>query len=398
MTEPQAPGLGGRDIVCVGFADWQGGFWTNQQHLMSRLAVDNRVLFVESLGLRRPQIAAGDARRVVRRVRGALEGTRILDDVHVLSPLVLPFHGNRPVRALNGRLLTLSVSRAARRIGIRRPILWAYVPQAEILIDRLDPALIIYHCVDDIAAQKGVDAVAFRESERRFASHADLVIASSSTLADRMREISDNVLEAPNVADTALFSTALESGPVDTALAALPEPRLIFVGAITATKLDLDLLADLARIRPDWSLALVGSVGLGDPGTDISRLEALPNVHVLGPRRQSELPAVLRGADVGLIPYRQSPLTASIFPMKVYEYLAAGLPVVSTPLPALSDVTDVARAGDAAEMAARIEAALARDDADLRMERSRAAAGHSWEARLEQLDGAVRELDPCLTS
>ena len=95
MTEPQAPGLGGRDIVCVGFADWQGGFWTNQQHLMSRLAVDNRVLFVESLGLRRPQIAASDARRVVRRVRGALEGTRILDDVHVLSPLVLPFHGNR---------------------------------------------------------------------------------------------------------------------------------------------------------------------------------------------------------------------------------------------------------------------------------------------------------------
>ena len=224
MTEPQAPGLRGRDIVCVGFADWQGGFWTNQQHLMSRLAVDNRVLFVESLGLRRPQIAAGDARRVVRRVRGALRGTRILDDVHVLSPLVLPFHGNRPVRALNGQLLTLSVSRAARRIGIRRPILWAYVPQAEILIDRLDPALIIYHCVDDIAAQKGVDAVAFRESERRFASHADLVIASSSTLADRMREISGNVLEAPNVADTALFSTALESGPVDTARRRCPSP------------------------------------------------------------------------------------------------------------------------------------------------------------------------------
>ena len=302
------------------------------------------------------------------------------------------------MRALNGRLLTLSVSRAARRIGMRRPILWAYVPQAEVLVDRLDPALIIYHCVDDIAAQKGVDAVPFREAEQRFASRADLVIASSAALADRMREVSGNVLEAPNVADTALFSTALEAGPIDPALAALPEPRLIFVGAITATKLDLDLLADLARIRPDWSLALVGSVGLGDPGTDISRLEALPNVHVLGPRRQSELPAVLRGADVGLIPYRQSPLTASIFPMKVYEYLAAGLPVVSTPLPALSDVTEVARAGDAAEMAARIEAALTRDDPDLRMERSRAAAGHSWRALWSNSTGQSGSSTRCVTS
>ena len=107
---------------------------------------------------------------------------------------------------------------------------------------------------------------------------------------------------------------------------------------------------------------------------------------------------MLRGADVGLIPYASNQLTASIFPMKVYEYLAAGLPVVSTPLPALSDVAEVARAGDAAEMAARIGATLARDDADLRMERSRAAAGHSWEARLEQLAAAVRELDPCVTS
>ena len=393
MAEPQAPGLGGRDIVCVGFADWQGGFWTNQQHLMSRLAVDNRVLFVESLGLRRPQMAAGDARRVVRRIRGALEGTRNLDGVHVLSPLVLPVHGNRGARALNGRLLNLSVTRAAQRIGMGRPILWSYVPQGEVLIDRLDPRLVIYHCVDDIAAQKGVDGTAFREAEQRFASRADLVIASSSTLAERMRELSGNVLEAPNVADTELFSTALESGPIDAALAALPEPRLIFIGAITATKLDLDLLADLARIRPEWSIALVGAVGLGDPTTDIGPLAALPNVHVLGPRLQSELPAVLRGATVGLIPYLENQLTASIFPMKVYEYLAAGLPVVSTPLPALRDVDGIVRADSAGEMAARIEAALSEDNPDLRMQRSRAAAGHSWEARLDQLTAAVQELD-----
>jgi glycosyltransferase involved in cell wall biosynthesis len=213
-----------------------------------------------------------------------------------------------------------------------------------------------------------------------------------------MRADAGTVLEAPNVADTALFATALGDGPVDPALAALPEPRLVFVGAITATKLDLGLLAELARIRPDWSLALVGSVGLGDPSTDVSSLAAMPNVHLLGPRRQSELPAVLRGASVGLIPYLASPLTASIFPMKVYEYLAAGLPVVSTPLPALSEVAEIDCAGNASAMAARIEAAMSEDGPGPRMERSRAAAGHSWEARLKQLATAVREIDPCATS
>ena len=393
MTEPQTPGLRGRDIVCVGFADWQGGFWTNQQHLMSRLTTDNRVLFIESLGLRRPQIAASDARRVVRRIRGAFEGTRVIDGVHVLSPLVLPLHGNRLVRTLNRRLLVLSVRRAARRIGMDRPILWAYVPQAEALLDALDPGLVVYHCVDDIAAQKGVDGDAFRECELRFARRADLVIASSSTLADRMREISGNVLEAPNVADTSLFSTALDPGPIDPAIAALPEPRLIFIGAVTATKVDFEMLAELARLNPEWSIALVGEVGLGDPGTDVGSLDAAPNVHLLGSRTQSQLPSILRGADVGLIPYLRNRLTASIFPMKVYEYLAAGLPVVATPLPALDDVSEVASAADAAGMASRIEEALAADGPEERLRRSRAAAGHSWETRLGELDAAVRGIE-----
>jgi glycosyltransferase involved in cell wall biosynthesis len=393
MAEHQAAGLRGRDIVCLGSADWQGGHWTNQQHLMYRLAGDNQVLFIESLGLRKPQIKAMDVRRLARRARSTFQGMRLLDGVNVMSPPVLPFHANRLVRALNARLLAMSVSRATRRIGMSRPILWAYVPQAEALVDTLAPVSIVYHCVDDIAAQKGVDAAGFRESERRFASRAGLVITSSSTLTERMGRISDNVLEAPNVADTALFSTALESGPIDPDLEAVPEPRIVFVGAITATKLDFGLLTDLAQMRPDWSLVLVGPVGLGDPSTDISRLEALTNVHILGPRRQSELPDVLRGAAVGMIPYRTSDLTASIFPMKVYEYLAAGLPVVSTRLPALAEVTEIARAGDAVELAARIEDELSQDSPALRLERSRAAAGHSWEVRLEQLDEAVRKLD-----
>jgi len=385
--------LRGRDIVCVGFADWDAELWTNQQHLMSRLARENRVLFVESLGLRQPQLAGKDVKRILRRLRRGLAPPRPADGLHVLSPLVIPLHRFAAVRALNRRLLPLLVRRAAKRLRLERPILWAYVPQAEALLDALDPSLVVYHCVDDIAAQPGIDGASFRAAEQRFASRADLVLASAPSLARRMRTLNGNVLDAPNVADTALFARALRDLPVDPALDALPHPRIVFTGAVVATKLDVPLLVELARARPQWSFALVGPVGPGDPRTDVSALAAEPNVHLLGPRRYEQLPDVLRGADAGLIPYARNELTDAIFPMKVYEYLAAGLPVVATELPSIAGVEEVATAQDATRIAAALDAELADDDPACRAERSHVAQAHSWDARLAQIAAAIEALD-----
>jgi glycosyltransferase involved in cell wall biosynthesis len=393
----EPPGLRGHDIVCVGFADWETELWTNQQHLMSRLARENRVLFVESLGLRQPRLAHRDMARIARRVRAGLAGPRERDGVHVLSPLVVPLHRFAAVRALNSRLLPSLVGRAVDRLGFGRPILWGYVPQAEVLLETLDPSLVVYHCVDDIAAQPGIDPVSFRAAEERFASRADLVLASAPALSARLRKFAANVLDAPNVADTAVFAQALEPGPIDQAIGQLPRPRIVFTGAIVATKLDVPLLVELARLRPEWSFALVGPVGLGDPRTDVSALSGRPNIHLLGARRYDELPAVLRGADAGLIPYARNELTGSIFPMKVYEYLAAGLPVVATELPALSAVAEVATASDADGLVALLDRAVAAGDdgaRSARIARSKAAAAHSWDRRLAEIGVAFETLAP----
>ncbi|HTR88618.1 MAG TPA: glycosyltransferase [Solirubrobacteraceae bacterium] len=387
------PGLRGRDIVCVGFADWDNELWTNQHHLMSRLARENRVLFVESLGLRRPQLAGRDLARIWRRLRRGLGPPRAADGLQVLSPLVLPFYRHRLIRAFNERLLPALVRRAVRRLRFgEHPILWAYVPQAEVLIDALRPSLVVYHCVDDMAAQAGIDAQTFRASERRFAPEADLVLASAPALAKRLRTLSDNVLDAPNVADTDLFATALAPGPEDPALAALPHPRIVFTGAIVTTKLDVALIVGLARARPEWSFALVGPTGPGDPRADVSALAAEPNVHLPGLRAYEQLPAVLRSADAAIIPYARNELTRSIFPMKVYEYLAAGLPVVATELPALAGVAEVRVAHDAPEMARLLEQELAADGPERRARRSAAAAAHSWERRLGEIGQAIAAL------
>lgn len=383
--------IGGRDVVCVGFNDWDTEGWTNQHHLMSRLAAGgSRVLFIESLGLRRPDLGSGrDLRRIGRRLRRGLARPVKRDGVMVLSPLVLPVHSYATIRAVNAWMLRARVRQVVRSLGFHRPVLWAYVPQAEVLLDVLKPELVVYHCVDDIAAQEGIHSSSFDAAERRLVGRADLVIASAPALAERMRPLSVNVLYAPNVADTRTFAAALEPGPIDAALAALPEPRIVFVGAIAENKLDFELIAGAAAARRDWTWALVGPVGLGYPQTDISPVEVQPNVHFLGPRAHADLPAFLRGAAAGVIPYRHSRLTASVFPMKVYEYLAAGLPVVATGLPSLRGVEDVALVDGVEQMLDAIEQALADDSPERRRARSAAALGHSWEARLAEIGVAL---------
>lgn len=381
--------LVGRDIVCVGFSDWQTDLLTNQQHLLVRAARDNRILFVESLGLRRPQLAARDISRIGRRLVSAAHPLREVDGLHVLSPLVVPLHTNEALRRLNGALLTGYVRWAVRRLGMREPLLWAFVPQAEVLIDVLKPSAILYYIDDDHAAKEGIDADNFLSAERRFAPRADAVIASAPELVTKMRELNPNVHFGPNVADTELFARALEPGPVDPQVDALPRPRIVFVGAILAAKIDIPLLVELARSRPQWSFALIGPVGPGDPRTDVSALRGLANARLLGYRPYEQLPEVLRGADVAIVPYLLEGEMRSVFPMKIYEYLAAGTPVVATPMETLADVPEVAKAATAEQFAARIEEELAADTAQARQARSQAARGHSWESRLDQIADAL---------
>jgi len=383
--------LSGRDIVCVGFSDWNADVLTTQHHLVRRVAEHNRVLFVESLGLRRPQLAGGDLRRMARRLRRGISPMREVDGLHVLSPLVLPMHSNALARRLNAELLPRTVARAVRRLGLRDPLLWSFVPQAEVLIKSLRPSQILYYTTDDHAAKPGIDATSFRAAESRFARSADVILASAPELVKRMRTLNDNVHYAPAVTDTRLFATALEPGPVDGALERLQAPRVVFVGAILAATIDIELVVRVARLRPEWSFAFVGPIGQGDPHTNIDPLREAPNVHLLGERSQRELPQLLRGASAAIIPYRIGDQMRSVFPMKTYEYLASGRLVVSTPLETLRDIPEVIIATTAEEFAARLEDAIEQDTPAARAERSLRAQPHSWESRLDQIASVLED-------
>jgi glycosyltransferase involved in cell wall biosynthesis len=350
--------LRGRDIVFVAPASRRSDPWMPQQHLRARLARDNRVLSVEWPPARSP------------RLRGSLRPWAV-DGLFVVSPPGIPS------RRLGAALLPGVVGRGARRLGFDAPLLWACTPDAEVLIDVLDPAQVVYHCLDPA------------EIAPAFARRADIVLAASPDAARRLRELTDRVLDAPSGADTASFARALADGAVDPAVADLPRPRIVVTGTISARRLDVPLLLGVAQARPGWSLVLVGPEVRGEPSGDLAALRSLPNVHVLGRRGHAALPEVLRGAEAALVALPRDRRTEATLPMQVLEHLAAGRPVVATPLPTLGGMEHVRLAADSETAVRELEAALAEDDLDARRRRSAAAARHSWDARIEEVTVAL---------
>jgi glycosyltransferase involved in cell wall biosynthesis len=382
-------------IVVAASAAWETPAPVNAHQVARRLAArGHRVLFVESVGLRPPApLASGhDLRRALARLRGALRGVREVEPrLWVLSPLV-PLFGPPALRALALRVGARGIARAARRLGFEAPVLWAFLPTALPVAERLPAAAVVYHCVDHYAANPGVDAAFVEAEEERMLARADLVFATSPVLGARLRAKGAAALRVvPNVADVALFARAHEPLPEPPELRELPRPRAIYVGNLAAYRVDLALLASLAR--SGVSLALVGPIGLGDAARaprELGELLALPGVRALGPRPPEALPAYLRHADVGLIPFLDNEHTRGSSPLKLWEYLAAGLPVVATPLPSLAEVAEpglvLARGPEAFAAAVRAAAGNAPGERLARLSRARA---HDWPARIEELCDAL---------
>jgi glycosyltransferase involved in cell wall biosynthesis len=247
---------------------------------------------------------------------------------------------------------------------------------------------LVYHCVDDLASYPGIDSERFRADERRLIEAADCVIASSRPLVGLLTDQgADEVVYWPNPADTELFGR--DAKAVKDRL----RPKLGFVGAVAEHKLDVDLIREVAIRLPGWDIELVGPVGHGLGATSISTTTFPENVRLLGAVERERLPDVVSQFDVAMVPYRLTPYTRGVFPMKVFEYLAAGRPVISTPLPSLvGEVRHVTFASEAAAFAAAVREAHASDTSELRKRRRRYADGFSWSRRTSEALDLLTEL------
>lgn len=384
--------LRGHDILC--FAnDWDSDP-LSKKHIMTRLARHNRVLWVNSLGCRNPTASARDVRRAAKKVGDAVRGShRVAENLWVTSPLVIPFHGNPLARRLNRRWLAASLRLTLRRLGVRRPITWSFLPSSADVVGSLGERAVVYQCVDEYSQFTGADRAAILEMEERLCRRSDVVLVSARTLLEAKGPWNPESHLVTHGVEVEHFRRALDPAtPVppdlerdlERELDRTDGPVVGFFGLI-ADWVDLDLVAHLARARPRWTFVLVGKAD-----TDVSELAALPNVRLPGQKPYDDLPGYCKGFDAAVLPFRINELTLAANPLKLREYLAAGLPVVATALPEAERLAPWVRIGRSPEgFLAELDAVLEGGEARPRAEVSAAMETESWDHKVEEMTRIV---------
>jgi glycosyltransferase involved in cell wall biosynthesis len=342
-----------RDIIFISSIEWDF-LWQVHQEIASRLAkAGNRVLYIENMGVRTPNLQ--DAKRIAVRLKNSLRSLfsrgvrKVSPNIHIISPVVLPPFGSSFRRLINRRFLLPKIKRIARRLGMRDPLLWSYLPTdtAVDLIDmlRARDSAIIYYCGADFS-QLTPHTDELHHSETTLLKMADVVFTFCPQLVKYCEKWNGNVhtvaagvnLELFHAGETGEAKTDADSCSIQReitrSMSSLPQPVIGYVGGMHKF-VDYRLLKELAQARPRWSWVFVGAVQ-----AEIGELAQLPNVHILGQQPHPSLAHYIRQFDVCLIPYLNNPATATALPLKLNEYLAMGKPVVSTKLPVICDFNE----------------------------------------------------------
>lgn len=370
-------------VVVLSTADFDSPVLTNKQHLAIGLAATRPVAYIESLGLRKPTFGRTDLGRMARKAaqavhRGAdrqiAETNR--SGVTLIKPLAIPFHGLAPVRLINRGI----IAAIERKIPFEEYILWSFSPLTYGL--ERSAAATVYHSVDLLHAQPRMPSRTLERAERHLVLNAAAIIASSTGVEEHLRSIgARDVTLWENVAQSELFATQV----VDR------EPRAIFAGNLSTTKVDFEILEKVAGIG--IPLALAGPIAIDGTNDQprVQRLMERDNVQYLGNLEANILAREVARSTVGLIPYQLNAYTAGVFPLKVFEYMAAGLSVVSTNLPSLKS-TDQVQFADPASFPRRVEEQINQFNEVDALARRRIAMERSWTRRIQAANELLANL------
>jgi UDP-galactopyranose mutase len=362
------------DLLCFSHLRW-GFVFQRPNHLLSRFSKHQRVFFIEE-----PMFTDGEEKLHIENYN---------ENLYIVTPHLK--HGLSE-NDINRRLQKVITS-LILQMQVKRYYSWYYTPMALPFTEHLNPELVIYDCMDELSAFKFAPADITQREQQLFAK-ADIVFTGGHSIYEFKKTAHHNIYSFPSSIDKAHFGKArkTKTDPVDQAH--IPHPRFGFFGVIDE-RFDVDMIDAVAKAKPDWQFVLLGPVVKIDPAT----LPKYKNVHYLGGKTYEELPTYIAGWDVAIIPFAINESTRFISPTKTPEYLAAGKPVISTPI---RDVVSpygnnglVHIVSNASEFIAAAEVELAKKrKAVWRKKVDEFLSGNSWDRTWSQM---VRNIEATVT-
>lgn len=379
--------LRGRDILCFSH-DWTGDP-LSKTHLMRVLSRDNRILWINAIANRMPTASSKDLSRIYKKLKSFTEPIREVEpNIFVMNPLAIPAYGNKTVVSLNQKFLIRQVKSAMRKLGMKNVINMVFNPAAGMIAGRLGETEQIYYCVDEYTAFTGVSS-GLKEIEEDLFRKSDFVVVSAEKLLESKKQFNENTFLIRHGVDFYHFRKALgETTKIPDEIADLPRPIIGFHGLL-ADWVDFELIKKTAEHFRNGSVVLIGKITF-DAEKKIKILDGIPNIHFLGRKPYAELPNYCKGFDVALNPFEISELTLAANPLKVREYLAAGLQVVSTDIPEVRILEDCSVGESHADFIAKIEEIL--QNPKPREEVSDAIQFESWDSKVDELREIMRKV------
>ena len=386
--------LSGQSILCFGPSDWWGMNPSCTTHIMRHLARENRVLYVNpfssdllaGVGKERRR---GLASRIGRKARSVLKWLRRPQkNLHVFSPLFVPIQGRPFFDRLNNGLLRMQLGLVSRALLSPRPILWVENIRAADMMEWFNPRLVLYHVSDLFASDSySTGAEVRRQREEKITRRSDLIVCVSRRLYEMKKAVRNEVSYLPHGVDYDRFRAAAERAEPFEPIRDVRRPIAGYFGTMTAHN-DIDLLVYCATHLQHVSFVLAGQI----TGGDYSELMRLPNVRLLGRVPYEKIPALCASFDVCMLQWKVSEWIRCCNPLKLFEYMASGRPIVSVEIDEATQYGDVVSIATSKEQFCdRLAWELQNDTSERRQRRLEIARHHSWEGHIETLSSWIEE-------
>lgn len=382
------------DFLCFSTTDWDE-IWGSRQQIMSRLGQrGHRVFFVERPAglehiLRYPNIRNQKIRRWRQGIRNISENI-----CKISLPLLLPGRYYSPaINDINQRITLKSVKKQLKNYQIESPILWIYNPEQGNLIGEFNERLSVYHCIDEFTAgTSGRKKQIITKLENQLISRSDIVLANSLPTYQNKLAQNPNTYRISSGVDFELFSSSPISQDVSLLLDKIPHPRIGYIGNLN-DRIDFSFLDTLAAQRSEWSFVFVGDTyPLSATHPSIKQIKSRSNCYLLGKKPYAQMPSFVQAFDVCFMPFVQNERAYYRSPLKLYEYFAAGKPIVSTSLPETREFSDILYLASTPEnFIIELDKAIRENDPSLEQQRKLIARHNSWENKVDLIEKIIQE-------